>query len=301
MIENRVLILGGGGFIGTNLAEHFASLGHKVTVFDLEKPKNQLKNVEYIEGDFFDDATLSGIAKEKDIIIHAISTVNPGNSNVRFLQGYEKDLVQTVKLCSMLIGTQTKLVFLSSGGTVYGNQTIMPIKESFLPKPINHYGSIKLCIENILRAFNTQFKTHFIIARVANPYGPGQDYRKGVGFIDAALKKVICGEKVEIWGDGENVRDYIYITDVCRMVHTLCYYEGSEDTFNISSGTGVSQNGILEILKKNGFTPDVTYKQARTVDVKKMILDNSKITSVYKGPITDLNSGIKAYLSYLLK
>ena len=299
MMDNY-LILGGSGFIGANLAKFFLSQGHNVTVFDLKAPVNQVDGIHYIEGDFFDEKCLERIIKGQDVIIHAISTINPGNSNERFLQGYEKDLVQTVKLCKLLINTDVKLVFLSSGGTVYGDQNIIPIKETNLPCPINHYGSVKLCIENILRACNKQFNTKFLMARIANPYGPGQDYHKGVGFIDAALKKAINKEAIEIWGDGETVRDYIYISDVCKMIYSLCKYDGNEDTFNLSSGKGVSQNEIISIITEIGLKPDVVYKPARTVDVKRIVLDNSRIKSFYNDKITDIRTGIEQYLNYLI-
>ena len=124
---------------------------------------------------------------------------------------------------------------------MHGNQEIQPIVEDALPRPINHYGNVKLCIENTIRTFNYQAHTKILIARISNPYGPGQDFNKGVGFIDAAIKKTIRGEKIEIWGDGNNVRDYIYIDDVCRMLISLFNYQGNYDTFNISSNTGTSQ------------------------------------------------------------
>lgn len=300
MIKNKLLILGGNGFLGKNIAEKFLNNGWKVYSFDIQKPDAPDSRINYITGNFFNNSDLQTAVSGKDLVIHAISTVNPGNSNARFMQGYENDLLQTVRLCSMLIGTATKMIFLSSGGTVYGNQEIQPINETALARPINHYGCVKLCIENILRTFNTQFKTKFLIARVANPYGPGQDYLKGVGFIDAALKKAINNEKIEIWGDGETVRDYIYITDVCNMIYSLWEYSGPGDTFNISSGEGVSQNEIINILKDLGYNPSVIYKSARNVDAKKMVLENKRILSVYNEKTISIKEGIQKYCNYLL-
>ena len=102
--------------------------------------------------------------------------------------------------------------------------------------------------------------TKILIARISNPYGPGQDFNKGVGFIDAAIKKTIRGEKIEIWGDGNNVRDYIYIDDVCRMLISLFNYQGNYDTFNISSNTGTSQRDIIRMLEEMHLAPEVVYQ-----------------------------------------
>lgn len=90
----------------------------------------------------------------------------------------------------MCIKKNIRVIFLSSGGTVYGIQDEQPIVENAIASPINHYGAVKLCIETVIKTFNKQLHTKMIIARISNPYGPGQDYNKGVGFIDAALKKV---------------------------------------------------------------------------------------------------------------
>ena len=213
----RVLIIGGAGFIGTNLSEHLIKSNMEVFCFDMSVPAKKVEGVRYICGDFFDDYSLMEALEGIDYVVHALSTVNPGNSNEKYLQGYERDFIQTTKLCKMIVDKKIRMIFLSSGGTVYGNQEIQPISEDALPRPINHYGNVKLCIENTIRTFNYQAHTKILIARISNPYGPGQDFNKGVGFIDAALKKTIKEEKIEIWGDGNNIRDYIYIDDVCRM------------------------------------------------------------------------------------
>ena len=146
-------------------------------------------------------------------------------------------MIESIRLFSYLLGTKKKLIFLSSGGTVYGNQKIQPIKEDVMALPINHYGNVKLCIENTMRVFNTQMHSKMLIARISNPYGPGQDFNKGVGFIDAAIKKAMLGDVLEIWGNGDTVRDYIYIDDVfLRSINNTGKYRISEfkaETYDI--------------------------------------------------------------------
>lgn len=297
----KVLILGGSGFIGANMSLFLVKAGYEVYSFDMVKPAdNLLAGVCYIEGDFFNDTDLKAAIEDKDYIIHAISTINPGNSNECYIRGYEKDFLQTVKLCNLLVGRNTRLIFLSSGGTVYGYHEVQPIHEAVLPQPINHYGNIKLCMENTIRTFNYQMHIKMLIVRISNPYGPGQDFKKGVGFIDAVLKNVIRNESVVVWGDGNNVRDYIYIEDVCDMIISLMEYSGEYDTFNISSGIGVSQNEIIEIVKEMGLKPQVTYLDKRSVDVRKIILDNSRIKAVWGKEILALEEGLKRYYDYLL-
>lgn len=299
MKNMNILVLGGNGFIGKNLCTYISSMGHDVISFDMDYGFRESTKITYVKGDFFQDDDLIPYLKDVDVVFHAISTINPGNSNNKYMQGYTHDFLQSVKLCDLSKQYHFKIIYLSSGGTVYGFQTHMPIDEETLAIPINHYGNLKLCIENTFRTFNKQFNTNVIIARIANPYGPGQDYSKGVGFIDAALKRAIHNQTIEIWGDGTVIRDYIYIDDVCHMLASLIYYEGKESVFNISSNSGVSQNEIIKIIHK--MVPDISvkYLPARSVDVPAIILNNTKILSVCKEQCIEIEEGITKYYKYL--
>lgn len=296
----NVLIIGGNGFIGSNLSKYLSS-SYNVYSFDIQLPKVELENVNYIVGDFFDNEFLNRSLENVDIVIHSLSTVNPGNSNTRFMQGYSRDFVQSAYLFDLCVQKNIKVIFLSSGGTVYGIQDQQPIKETALANPINHYGSVKLCIESVLKTFNKQAHSNMLIARISNPYGPGQDFNKGVGFIDAAIKKSIQKEPIEIWGDGTVIRDYIYIDDVCEMIGSLLMYEGDEEVFNISSNEGISLNDVIEEIKNLGLNPNVIYKPGRSVDVPKVILDNSKIEKIHQYKIRSFREGLSEYYNYLIK
>lgn len=301
MPNRKILIIGGNGFIGKNISKYLMLQEEIVYSFDIQKPDEKIDKVNYIVGDFFDDENLENAINGMDIIIHSLSTVNPGNSNTRYMQGYSRDFIQSIKLFSLAIEKEIKVIFLSSGGTVYGEQERQPILESQLPLPINHYGNVKLCIENVMRTFNKQLHTKMLIARVSNPFGPGQDYTKGVGFVDAALKKTLKGEKIEIWGDGKIVRDYIYIDDVCRMIYSIINYNGNNEVFNVSSNEGISLNDVIYEIRNLGLNPEVEYKESRTVDVKRIILDNNAIKNIHNLNIKTFREGLKEYYEYLIK
>lgn len=300
MKKRNILILGGNGFIGQNLARSLANEDNvHATVFDRTQLPFTNPNISYIEGDFFNDDDLVRALKGKDCVVHALSTINPSNSNMRYAQAYEKDVLQTIALCDELRKREIELVFLSSGGTVYGEQDIFPIKESANPLPINHYGGLKLCLENFIRVCNRQFKTRFKIARIANPYGPGQDYRKGVGFIDAVLRSALDSTALTVWGDGSIVRDYVHIDDVSRMLRNVIDYEGTYDTFNIGSGIGTSQAEIIRIAKTIFPNLQVHYEKERSVDVKSVILDISRILETDHQEPINIEMGIASYCAYL--
>ncbi len=301
MKMRKVLVLGGNGFLGRNLCRHLVEMGEDVYSFDMSLPEKESQEIHYLEGDFFDDYTLQKIIDGMDVIYHAICTLNPGNSNEKCILGYERDFVQTAKLCSFIKDTDCRMIFFSSGGTVYGNQIEQPIKETAVPVPINHYGNLKLCIENTIRTFNFQMKKNMLVARISNPYGPGQDYHKGVGFIDAAIKRTLKHETIEIWGDGNIVRDYIFIDDLCKMLYALIDYHGEFEVFNLSSNTGTSQNDVVNILRQITSEVAVNYLPARTVDAKKIVLENNRIRAICAFPLVTPEEGIRRYYEYIQK
>lgn len=298
--SKHILILGGNGFIGRNLARHLSRRADlKIYTFDITAPEERVPDVTPIVGNFFNDEVLDQALEGIHLVVHAISTIHPGNSNEKYMQGYGKDFLQTVKLCEMLVRRNISMLFISSGGAVYGDLDCQPIKESDSPMPMNHYGCMKLCCENVIRTFNRQFHKKMRIARVSNPYGPGQNYQKGVGFVDAAVKKALTRQELEIWGDGENIRDYIHIDDVCRMMEALIDYEGEEEIFHVSSGRGISQNQVVGTLANMDRAVKVTYRQARSVDVRKVVLDNTKIKKLFPGDVLEFEEGVDKYLRYL--
>lgn len=297
----KVLVLGGNGFIGKNLSHALKKQGKQVTSFDLTIPMQQETGIEYVCGDFFDEETLEKYTEGVDIIYHGICTINPGNSVSEYMRGYTKDFIQTVKLCEIVKKKGIRMIFLSSGGTVYGKQEEMPISEECATAPINHYGNLKVCIENCIKIFNLQNGTNILIARIANPYGPGQDYEKGIGFVDAVLKRGIAGKSIEIWGDGSIVRDYIYIEDVVQMLCQLAEYRGKEQIFNLSTGVGKSQTEVVLAAKKLIPHLEVTYKPVRNVDVSEVILDNKKIKMIHTEHILTFEEGLEKYFYHLSK
>ncbi len=294
----KILILGGNGFIGSNIGR-IISENEEVYSFDLKIPDNKIEGVHYLEGDYFDLNVLKKVVNGMDVVIHAISLLNPSNSAEKYEIGYVKELPQLLNLCQILAEKKIKLIFLSSGGTVYGESDKQPISEKMSTNPINHYGSVKVCMENVIRTFVKQNGLMAYVARVSNPYGCGQDYRRGVGFIDAVVRNALNQDVIQVWGDGGNIRDYIYIDDVCNMIYSLCKYNGDIEVFNVSTGVGVSQNEIIAYVSQLLGKVQVEYISRRSVDARTTILNNTEIMKVYDKKITTIQDGIAQYIKYM--
>ncbi|MCR5566645.1 MAG: NAD-dependent epimerase/dehydratase family protein [Clostridiales bacterium] len=297
--QYNIMILGGSGFIGRNLCRYLSQRGHRVSVFDLFPPEQPVEGVTYLQGDFFTGAALETVTAGQDVVIHALSTINPGNSNRVYMRGYEQDFIQTLKLFELACAQKIRVLFLSSAGTIYGQYDGTPFTESHPLMPINHYGSIKVCVETAMRSFNRQQDGKLFSCRISNPYGPGQDYRKGVGFIDAVVRNVLENSRLEIWGDGNVVRDYIYIEDVCAALEKIMEYEGSYDTFNISTGTGHSQLEILEIFRRLGCEVHPEFLPSRSVDASINIVSNKLAEQELGIRFRKLEDGLPQYLRHL--
>jgi len=297
MHEKKIVVFGGAGFIGRRMCDALANRGAAVTAFDKGSMEVN-ERLRCLQGDFFNESDVEAAIDGQDMIVHAICTIAPGTSVTHYMRGYEKDFVQTAKLCDMAFRQGKRLLFISSGGAIYASQT-KPLKEDDPKAPINHYGSLKMCVEHMMQAF-IHAGADFRIARVANAYGPGQDYRKGVGFIDAAIKKALQGEPIEVWGDGSIVRDYIHIDDICHMLCDVLAYDGGERVFNVGTGSGVSQQQIIEMVRGIFPKTEVRYLPARTIDVHHLVLDIDRYNHCFDYRPQMINQGLKDYVAWLI-
>lgn len=306
----KYILFGGAGFIGQNLTKLLQQNNNQITIYDrniYEKKLDTeiLKKCEIIEGNFFEDDNLEKHLDNIDCVIHLISSVLPQSSMSYMYSGYEKDIKKIFQLCEACKKKKIKrIVFISSGGTVYGNANIEKFSEDMQTNPINNYGIIKLTIEKILLMYNELENMENIILRVSNPYGLGQNHQKQIGIISVFLNNVINNEKINIYGDGNTIRDYVEINDVCKAIESAILYEFKKDispVFNIGSSIGYSINDILKIVEKiTKKNANVDYLPSRSIDVKSNILDISKAEKLLKYKCsTDIESGIRKFLNQL--
>ena len=245
------LILGSAGFIGKNLVKELSvNKENNLVLFDrVSSGFNEIKNCKEIIGEFSNKYDFESLLDDIDIVIHLISTSSP-NSNESLVQGIEENVVPTLKLLDACVTKKIKkFVFISSGGTVYGDSYGKPFKENDYCNPICSYGIQKLTIEKYLHLYYHKYNLDYSIIRLSNPYGPGQNPNGQVGAICVFLSKVIRNEKITIFGDGSNVRDYIYIDDAVKGIINISNCMSNNKVYNLGSGEGTSLNNILEYIK----------------------------------------------------
>lgn len=278
----KYLVLGGAGFQGRHLVERLVRKGENVRVFDKSATCPQFggvssKHVEYISGNFSSVDTVEQILKGVDVIFHLISTTLPKTSNDDPVNDVMSNIVPTIQfLESARKAGVRKVIFFSSGGTVYGVPKTIPTPEGHPTLPLCSYGIHKVAIENYLHLYFTLYGLDYAVMRVSNPYGTYQGTSRGQGAVPIFLHKLMQNEPIDIWGDGSVVRDYIHVNDVIKAAIKLIEYQGSQKIFNIGSGKGFSLNALIaEMASLIGREARVNYLPARALDVPASVLDIS--------------------------
>lgn len=272
----KVLVLGGCGFIGSYAVDALLAKGHDVIVLDRfpERFRDPLANVDYLYGDFSDKVLLAKALVGVDAVLHLISTTFPGTANRDTSSDVSDNLLATLGLMDMMRSMGiARLIFLSSGGTVYGPSQKEPIPEDHPLRPINSYGIVKVAIENYMWMYGNEFGLAPAAVRAANPFGPRQGHIGVQGVISTFLRRVIEGHSIEIWGDGNVVRDYLHARDLADLCARLLVSD-FVGPINAGSGVGRSLNEIIDAIQRvTGRNIQPIYKPSRGIDIRRSILD----------------------------
>lgn len=272
----KILVIGGCGFIGSHIVDRLLEHGHTIKVLDRqpEQFRAPLHGVEYVFGDFTDSAKIFEALTSVDAVMHLASTTVPGTADLDPSADVRNNLLGTLSLLeSMTRVGLSRILFLSSGGTVYGPPDVVPIPEHHPLRPISSYGIVKASIEHYLQAFEATRGLSPISVRASNPYGPRQGHTGVQGVISTFLKRAMAGVPIEIWGDGSVVRDYIHVGDLAEVC-ALAIASEKTGPYNAGFGEGVALTRIVDILQEViGRDVPVLFKPARKIDVAKSVLD----------------------------
>lgn len=303
----NITVFGGGGFIGSHICDLLIQKGYFVRIF--EKP-GVLKyrsfqvneKIEWMTGDLLNKKDICLALENTDVVIHLVSTTLPKNSNDDPIYDVQTNVVSSINILdSMVKNNIKKIIFISSGGTVYGTPKYLPINEQHQTNPEVSYGITKLTIEKYMILYKRLHDIKPVILRVSNPFGERQRVDTSQGAIGIFVTKALKGLPVEIWGDGSITRDYIYVSDVADAFLRAIHYNGCYDVFNIGTAKGVSLNDILDRIEKiEKIKIKRNYLPVRKFDVNVNILCNYLASKELAwSPIKDFDSGLEKTINWI--
>lgn len=302
------LVLGGSGFIGSHLISTLANQGWRVKSFDrtpspILSDFLNLSNITQCIGDFFSFDDLSAIVQPGDVIFHLVSNTTPQKSNGDpYCDAYD-NLLGTIRLLDIAVAQKArKVIFISSGGTVYGIPKQIPISEDHATDPICAYGVAKLAAEKYMSLYKHLHGLETCILRLANPYGPMQNPASGQGLVAKVLASIIQEEEIQIWGDGSVVRDYVYVGDAIEAIVRAAAHPCFSGPCNIGSGIGHSIVDMISIITElTGRKAKLSFLPPRQCDVPANVLaiDKAERELGWK-PRTRLEDGLRATINSIL-
>jgi UDP-glucose 4-epimerase len=297
------VVLGGSGFLGQALCRKLVFAGCRVRSISrsgrpLGDSQPWYSDVEWIAAPISSDFAIDSLSGT-NVVYHLASSTLPSTSNLDMRFDLESNTLATLRVLEAAVREQVeRVVFVSSGGTVYGIPQHNPIQESHPTNPICSYGIHKLAIEKYLHLFHHLHGLKSIVLRVSNIYGEEQDCSKPLGAVAHFTSRVLHHEPIEIWGDGTIIRDYVHVDDVANALLTSATYTGPESLFNIGSGCGTSLAGLVELLREHSGLPvRVVYKPGRAFDVAENVLDISlALQELNWRPAVSLSLGLQRML-----
>jgi UDP-glucose 4-epimerase len=299
----KVLILGGCGFIGKHLVQELSEDHTPLVVFDIHAhPDLSSQACIFIQGQFSELEKLEALIDQHGIthVIHSVSTTLPKSSNEDKPYDLSSNVIQTLHLLDLCVKYRVKkILFMSSGGTVYGAPSYVPVDESHPQNPICSYGITKLAIEKYLFLYHHLYGLSYVALRAANPYGPGQNPMSGQGIIPTFVRKMYADQPLEVWGDGSTIRDYFHVRDLASLVK-LALFSPDIGVFNAGSGVGVSINQLIRVLESTINRPAcVIYQEQRNMDVPAIVLDCIAAENKFGWKATtSLQTGIENYIEW---
>jgi UDP-glucose 4-epimerase len=300
-VPQRVVITGGAGFIGSSVSRVLRQAGFEVVILDrpdrLRRAGTDIAGCDCLPWDFRGEMWEDLPVENADVLIHLACTTLPATSMKSFSYDASSNIVGSLRVFEAAINKGvTKIIFGSSGGTVYGVPQSLPMTELHPTAPISAYGVSKLAIERYLALLGSTRQVKAISLRIGNPYGPLQYRGAGVGAIARYLMAVRDGEKIPVWGDGETVRDYLYIDDLTEAFRiALCTPEVESGEYNIGAGVGYSLNEVIAHIRQvTSRAAEAEFTSARSFDPPAIVLDSGKFQAYGWRPQFGLGDGIAA-------
>lgn len=292
--------------MGSHLIPQLLSTGRSVTVVGRSGiPRSTLpKEVGYVSGDFGSRELIGGLLDCHDEIIHLAYATVPNTSFDNPLADLLQNLPPTVQLFSEVATRGGRMVLVSSGGTVYGEATQLPIREEHPTNPVSPYGVTKLTLEKYAHLYAITHGLKVVCVRPANAFGVGQRPDTGQGFVSTAMASCMHGKPIKIFGERGTVRDYLYVSDLAAGIVSALEKGRLLETYNLGSGTGRTNMDVVEamspLMKEIGCEVRIEHLPERVFDVHANVLDSTKL-HLHTGwePKVDFNRGLEMTRDWL--
>jgi UDP-glucose 4-epimerase len=283
--------------MGTHLVDGLLGEGHRVRVYDRSPNgfRPTPKGAEYVRGEMGDPGPIRAALEDVEVVFHFVNTTIPKTSNDDPVYDVSSNLIDTLRFLESCVEAGVrKVVFASSGGTVYGQPRTVAIAEGHPTEPITSYGIVKLAVEKYLALFEHLHGLDYAALRISNPYGPYQDPGGQQGVIPVFMSRLRDGQPVTIWGDGSVVRDYLYVSDLVEALKLAARASTGRKVLNVGSGRGTSLDELIAIIARvTGERPKVRYVAGRSLDVPANVLDVTRVREELGWkPRTGLDEGI---------
>ena len=294
-----ILLIGGTGFVGRSLVARLSSIFPEIyTIARGDDIIEGLPNVRHYQSGLDNAVLLKKLLPNCRVVFHLASETTPGSSILQPALEATNNLLPSLRFLECLQEySHLSLIYVSTGGAIYGNTENEKVSEDMPLSPLSYYGAGKAALEKFICAYSRQTGNTAVILRPSNLYGPSQAYRQGFGIIPTVFNHLLTGKILQVWGDGTSVRDYLYLDDFldfCLILLKNLSLEGTAKVYNIGSGQGTT---LLELI---GFIEQITgatilknFQPARKVDVRRIVLDNSRIMERFSWKVQiDLHAGL---------
>lgn len=293
------VVIGGNGFLGSEVVDALVARGHSVAAFDrftVDAPLWTSPGVERIVGDFFDTDALRKAVAGREYVFHFLSTTTPATAETDPTLDVRTNVAQSVELFSIAAEAGVRhLYFASTGGAMYGESDAATLSEDAAPAPVSPYAIGKLALEGYLRYFRRTRGLKSTAFRISNPYGPRQHTGKQQGVIPIFLSRILRGEPVTVFGDGGAVRDYIYAPDAVAMIADVVGRDLRHEVYNIGSGVGATIAEVVDLAREiTGVPVEVERRPQPATFVDRVVLDIRRYVDEFGEPeLRSLRDGME--------
>lgn len=300
----KILVTGGAGFIGSQVADAFIADGHDVYIIDNLSTGNE-KNInhkaQFLKYDINSPDILKIFEKEKfDAVNHHAAQIDVRKSVNDPIFDASINILGTINLLQSCIKTGVKkFMFASTGGAIYGEQEYFPADENHPTKPVSPYGITKLTIEKYLFFYKNEYGLNYTILRYANVYGPRQNPLGEAGVVAIFTNKLIKNENPIINGNGNQTRDYVFVEDVVKA-NIINLNNNSSDIYNVGTGIETSVNEIFSKLNKiSGGIAEEKHGPAAKGEQLRSVITSDKLYKKFDWkPSVKIDDGLKKTFNY---